>query len=93
MFVVIYDNNTKKIIEYRHDLSSPQVRTAKYYFDQCLKNNKVSSESHAFAEIPYVETYASIVIGNHVFNESTRTVEADPSYVPPVDPIPLEPTV
>ena len=92
MFVVMYDKSSKKIVEFRHDLSSPQVFTAQYYFDQYLKNNKVSSESHAFAEIPYVETYGAIVIGNHVFNESTKTVEADPNYVPPVDPIPSEPT-
>ena len=93
MFVVIYDNSTKKIMEYRHDLSAPQVRTAKYYFDQFLENNEAISDNYAFAEIPYAKKYASIVIGNHVFNESTQTIEADPSYVPPVDPIPTEPTV
>ena len=88
----MYDKSSKKIAEFRHDTSSPQVRTAQYYFDQFLVNRGVSSESHAFAEIPYVETYGAIVIGNHVFNESTQTVEADPNYVPPVDPIPVEPT-
>ncbi len=92
MYVVIYDKSSKKIAEYRHDLSSPQVCTAQYYFDEFLVNRRVSSESHAFAEIPFAETYGAIVIGNHVFNESTQTVEADPNYVPPVDPIPAEPT-
>lgn len=92
MFLVMYDKSSKKIAQFRHDLSSPQTCTAQYYFDQFLKGNGVSSESHAFAEIPYVETYGAIAIGNHVFNESTQTVEADPSYVPPVDPIRPEPT-
>jgi hypothetical protein len=92
MFVVMYNKSSKKITGFRRDLSVPQVCTAQYYFDDFLESNGASNESHAFAEIPYSETNGVIVIGNHVFNESTQTVEADPNYVPPVDPIPVEPT-
>ena len=92
MFVVMYDKSSKKITGFRHDLSSPQVYTAQFYFDDFLKSHRLNSDSHAFAEIPFVEACERIVIGNHVFNESTQTVEADPNYVPPVDPIPAEPT-
>ena len=89
----MYDKNSKKIAGFRRDLSSPQTRTAQYYFDDFLESRRVSRESHAFAEIPYLDAHAAIAIGNHVFNESTQTVEADPSYVPPVDTNPAGPTV
>jgi hypothetical protein len=92
MFVVMYDKSSKKLAGFRRDLSSPQVCTAQYFFDRFLENNRLSSENYTFAEIPYLDAHAAIAIGNHVFNESTQTVEADPSYVPPVDTNPAGPT-
>ena len=93
MFVAIYHKTTKKLVQYRHDMSVPQVHTAQYYFDMFLEDNEIGDEDYAFAEIPFVKAYNKIEIGNHVYNSATNQVEADPSYVPVVDATSAEPTV
>lgn len=93
MFVIVYHKITKKIVHYRHDMSVPQVQTAQYWFDQFLEDNEVGDENYTFAEVPHTKALNNIEIGNHVFNESTQQVEADPSYVRPTPATPTEPTV
>lgn len=84
MFVVIYNKSDKKIVQYRHDTSVPQVGTAQDYFDLFLVDNEVGDENYTFAEISFTKSLNDMVIGNHVYNEATGEVEADPSYVAPV---------
>jgi hypothetical protein len=94
MFVIIYHKTTKKLVSYRHDMSVPQVNTAQHWFDLFLADNEVGDENYTFAEVPFTKALNSIEIGNHVFNEATGKVEADPSYVAPVyvPPTPTTPT-
>ena len=92
MFVLIYNKTTKKIAHFRHDVSTPQTHSAQYYFDLFLADNEVGDENYAFAEVPFTKALNSIEIGNHVYNESTQQVEADPSYVRPTPVTPAEPT-
>ena len=96
MFVVIYHKTTKKIVQYRHDMCIPAVHTAQHWFDIFLADNEVGDEDYAFAEVQFTKALNNIVIGNHVYNEATNQVDADPSYVAPVfvpEPTPVEPTV
>jgi len=83
MFVAIYHKITKKIVQYRHDTSKPVAHTAQEYFDMFLDDNEVGDESYTFAEVAFTKALNAIEIGNHVYNESTGQVEADPSYVAP----------
>lgn len=95
MFVIIYHKTTKKIVYYRHDMSLPQSHTAQEHFNFFLDNNEVGDENYAFAEIPFTKALNNIAIGNHVYNEATGQVEADPNYVRPTPPAltaPTEPT-
>jgi len=94
MFVIVYHKTTKKLIHHRHDMNVPQTLTAQYWFDVFLSDNEVGDENYAFAEVPFTKALNDIVIGNHVFNETTGQVEADPNYVAPTpDPIPVQPIV
>jgi hypothetical protein len=96
MFVIVYHKTTKKLVHYRHDMNVPQTHTAQYWFDVFLSDNEVGDENYTFTEVPFTKALNAINIGNHVFNETTGQVEADPSYVPPtpVEPTPpAEPTV
>lgn len=93
MFVIVYDKTTKKLVHYRHDMSAPQAHTAQYFFDLFLADNEAGDENYAFAEVPFTKALNDIVIGNHVYNEATSQVEADPNYVAPVftpEPAPTE---
>jgi hypothetical protein len=95
MYIIIYYKTTKKIAFYRHD-TSMQPLPAQNWFDIFLVDNDVSGEDYSFVELPFTKALNSISIGNHVYNESTQQVEADPSYVRPTDaellaPTPVEP--
>lgn len=91
MFVIVYHKTTKKLVQYRHDMCVPQVHTAQYWFDLFLDDNEIGDENYTFAEIPFTKALNSIEIGNHVYNESTGQVEADPNYVRPTPPAPSVP--
>ncbi len=94
MFVIVYHKTTKKLVNYRHDMSVPQTLTAQYWFNVFLNDNEVSDENYAFAEVPFTKALNSIQIGDHIYNEATGQVEADPSYVAPTpEPTSAEPTV
>lgn len=84
MFVIVYRKDTKKLVHFRHDMSVPQVCTAQDYFNLFLSDNQVGDENYTFVEIPFGPSLNDIVIGNHVYNEATGQVEADPSYIQPV---------
>ena len=86
MFVVIYNKFDKKIAQYRHDMCVPQVCTAQHYFDLFLEDNEVGDENYTFAEVPFTKALNAIVIGNHIYNEATGQVEADPNYIEPTPP-------
>ena len=86
MFVIVYHKTTKKLAHYRNDMSVPQVHTAQYWFDIFLADNEVGDEDYAFAEVAFTKALNDIVIGNHIYNEATGQVEADPSYVAPTPP-------
>jgi len=93
MFVIVYHKATKKLVHYRHDMNVPQIHTAQYWFDVFLADNEVGDENYAFAQVPFTKTLNDIVIGNHVYNEATSQIEADPTYVAPVfvpEPSPVE---
>ena len=89
MFTIAYSKSTKKIVYARHD-QGPQV-AHDFYFNQLCENNNLNVDDYVCIEHTY-DKKLNVVLGNHVFNEATGQIEADPSYVPPVDPIPAEPT-
>ena len=95
MFLVVFHKSTKKLVHIRHDMSVPQVHTAQHWFNVFLADNETGDENYTFAEVQFTKALNDIVIGNHVYNEATQQVEADPSYVAPiyVPPTPVEPTV
>ena len=82
MFIIVYHKTTKKLVHFRHDMSAPQVHTAQYLYNIFLQDSELSDENYSFAEVPVTKALNDIVIGNHVFNDTTGQVEADPSYVP-----------
>lgn len=88
MFIIVYHKTTKKLVHFRHDMCAPQVHTAQYWYNIFLTDNELSDENYSFAELPFTKALNAIVIGNHVYNEATQQVEADPSYVPPPKPTP-----
>ena len=98
MFVIIYHKTTKKIAQYRHDVANPISHTAQEYFNMFLYDNEVGNENYTFIEVPFTKLLNAIEIGNHVYNEATGQVEADPNYVrltfaaTPVLTAPTEPT-
>lgn len=83
MFVVMYHKTTKKIAQYRHDFSKVSPHTAQEYFDLFLLDNEFGDENYTFAELPITKSLNIITIGNHIYNESTQQIEADPNYVAP----------
>jgi hypothetical protein len=91
MFIIVYHKTTKKLAYFHHDMSAPQVNTAQYWYNIFLKDNELGDENYSFAEVLVTKALNDIVIGNHVFNETTGQVEADPSYVPPPKPTPPAP--
>lgn len=81
MFVIIYNKSDKKIVHYRHDMSSDITVTAQKLFNYFLENNLLSNENYTFAELTFKPDYNNIVIGNHFYNEKNNDIEADPNYV------------
>lgn len=93
MFLVIYHKTTKKIVQHRHDMSVPLTHKAQDYFNFFLVDNEFREDDYTFAEVPFTKALNNIVIGNHIYNESSGQVEADPNYVAPTPVTPVEPTV
>jgi len=90
MHYVIYHKQTKKVAEMRHDLSTTPTPLASWLhaFAKC---NEVPEADYLCTEITAQKI--DFQAGNHIFNEATGLVEADPTYVHPVPVIPAEPTV
>lgn len=86
MFLIIYNKTTKKIVNYRHDLSS-EPNTAEYYFNLYLKDNEIINNNLNFIEILFKKEFNNIEIGNHTFNEITGEIEADENYISPIQTI------
>jgi hypothetical protein len=97
MHTIAYKNSDKKILFVRLDngtagsISTPQEWLVNY----CEANNLSVSDYTAVGTA--YDKKMQIIIGNHVYNEATGQIEADPSYVPPPEPeptpvTPAEPT-
>ena len=82
MFVAIYHKTTKKIVQYRHDMADPATHTAQEYFNMFLNDNEFGDENYTFAVLPITKSLNIITVGNHVYNEATGQIEADPNFVP-----------
>lgn len=83
MFAIVYLKSTKKIVHYRHDYSVPETLTVEDCFNQFIRDNKLTKDDHEVIEMEYDDNL-QIIIGNHVFNEDTKQIEADKNYVEPV---------
>lgn len=93
MFIIVYHKITKKLVHFRHDMCAPQVHTAQYWYNIFLKDNELGDENYSFAEVSVTKALDAIIIGNHIYNESTGQVEADPNYVAPTPIAPPQETV
>lgn len=88
MFCIVYNKSTKHIFHKRKDSSTPTPKTSSELFQIYLKDNNATDNEFAFAES--LDQF-DLIVGKHVWNESTQTVEEDPNYVAPVETV--EPTV
>jgi hypothetical protein len=78
MFTIAYLKSSKKIVYARHDVGS-QV-AFDFYFNQHCENNNLNVNDYVCIEHTY-DKKLNVVLGNHIFNEATQQIEADPSYV------------
>ena len=77
MYTIAYYKTSKKIMFARNDQSTTPVAFDFYFKDFC-KQNKLNENDYTVTE----HTYSiDVVLGNHIFNEATQQIEADPSYV------------
>ncbi len=93
MFMYIYKKSTKHIVSFRSDTSTPTPESPEFWLSIYIKDNKVSAadaQDLTFVETDFVDM--TIDINQYKWNESTRRIEADPSYVPPPPPTAPEPT-
>jgi hypothetical protein len=101
MYSIAYNNVTKKLLFTRYDDSvGVEKPTAEFWLaDYCVHNNLNPAD---YTAVDLTDTYdktLQVILGNHVFNETTGAIEADPNWVapPPVEPppppaAPAEPT-
>jgi hypothetical protein len=96
MYSIAYNRNTKKILYTRYDDSvGIEKPNANYWLqDHCKFNNLNSVDYVAVDLTANYNPDLKVILGNHVFNESTGTIEPDPNWVAPAPPpeIPETPT-
>ena len=87
MNLVIYKKSTKHIVQVRHD-SSTVPNSAANWFNVYIKDIRATAEQAA--DLTYVEIRSpieiSLLIGKHLWNETTQQVDEDPAYVEPPAP-------
>lgn len=87
MFSIAYHKESKKLMMARYDSASSAGFTPQQHLDTHCDNNDLDANDFIAIEHPYDKKF-QIIMGNHVFNETTRQIEADPNWVAPT----LEPT-
>lgn len=91
MFSIAYLKNTKKIAWARVDSSSlNDLLTPQELLERYCEDNELNINEYIALELPH-DKKLRIVIGNHIYNETTGKIEEDPNYVPPPPPPPIEP--
>jgi hypothetical protein len=80
MYTIAYYKTTKKIMFSRHDYSTVMPFAFDFYFKNFCKQNKLNEDDYTVIEHTFDDNL-NIVYGNHIFNEATQQIEADPSYV------------
>jgi len=84
MFFIFYKNSDKKIILCKHDAydGANAAMTPQQQLEiHCLINN-LNVDDLSAVELAYDRNFV-FVVGNHVYNETTKQIEADPNYVAP----------
>jgi hypothetical protein len=83
MFYIIYNNQTKKIVEARTDESTGNVNTLDIWFNSFIKLRKVSANDYSIIETIEPENKVSIV--RDMYDASTNVVYPDPNYIEPTE--------
>jgi hypothetical protein len=92
MYSIAYNNVTKKLLFTRYDDSiGVEKPTAEFWLADYCENNNLNPADYTAVDL--TDTYnknQQVILGNHVYNESTGAIEADPNWVapPPVEPSP-----
>ena len=68
----------------RFDTQSIHSLTAQQHLEQFCDDNELDVANFVAMEYPYNKKF-QIVLGNHMFNETTQQIEADPNYIPPTN--------
>jgi hypothetical protein len=95
MYSIAYNNVTKKLLFTRRDDSvGVEKPTAEFWLaDYCVNNNLNPADYTAVDLTATYDKSLQVILGNHVFNEATGAIEADPDWVAPPPPPTPEPTV
>jgi hypothetical protein len=91
MFSIAYHKTTKKLIMARRDTATVgEVPQPQEHLEQYCSDNDLNTQDYIALEYPF-DKKLQVTFGNHVYNESTGKIEADPNYVPPPPPEPITP--
>lgn len=95
MFSIGYHKVTKKIVRASFNIDPPsQALTPQARLVMDCDANDLDINDYVALELPW-DKNLRIEFGNHIYNESTGKIEADPNYVappPPAPTTPVEPT-
>ena len=84
MFFIFYKKSDKKIVLTKNEAYAGKdgALTPHQQLEiHCLLNN-LNANDFAAVELEYDRNFV-FVVGNHVYNETTKQIEADPNYVAP----------
>ena len=95
MYSIAYNNVTKKLLFTRYDDSVGVAKpTAEFWLADYCQHNDLNPADYTAVDL--TDTYdkkLQVILGNHVFNETTGAIEADPNWVAPPPPPAPEPPV
>jgi hypothetical protein len=92
MFFIFYKKSDKKIVLTKYEAYAGKegaLTPQQQLQTHCLLND-LNADDFSAVELAYDRNFV-FVVGNHVYNETTQQIEADPNYVAPT-PEPAEPT-
>jgi hypothetical protein len=97
MYSIAYNNITKKLLFTRYDDSvGVEKPTAEFWLADYCEHNDLNLADYTAVDLTAIyDKKLQVILGNHVFNESTGRIEADPNWVapppPPESQIPVTP--
>lgn len=83
MFIVIYKKSTKHIMQVRTDGSTVPTPAVTWLNIYVTDSNLTAEQAEDHVYVETSSAVPSLIVGKHLWNESTQQVDEDPNYVAP----------